>query len=56
MAVSGLPEVCSSHTRWIAKMALDMKDVSLEVYMEGEPIVVSKLHVSIVKNKSDTRN
>lgn len=47
MAVSGLPEVCSSHARWIAKMALDMKDVSLEVFMEGEPIVVGTTYFNI---------
>lgn len=41
MAVSGLPEICASHARWIAKMALDMKDVSRGIIMGDEPIVVS---------------
>ena len=42
MAVSGLPEPCADNARCIAKMALDMKELSEDVKMEGEPIVVGR--------------
>jgi guanylate cyclase soluble subunit beta len=40
MAVSGLPEPCSSHARCIARLALDMMDLAAdEVKIDGEPVV-----------------
>ncbi|XP_072171184.1 guanylate cyclase soluble subunit beta-1-like [Diadema setosum] len=41
MAVSGLPVPCADHARCIARMALDMKELSKEVMMEGVPIVIT---------------
>ena len=40
MVVSGLPEPCDSHARTIARLALDMMDLSKRVRTEdGEPLV-----------------
>lgn len=40
MAVSGLPEPCESHAKCIARLALDIMDLSKEVSTaEGDPIV-----------------
>lgn len=40
MAVSGLPEPCNTHARCIAKLALDIMDLSKEVLDDdGNPIV-----------------
>lgn len=39
MAVSGLPENCDSHARWIAKLALGMMDVAKNVRMGNEQLV-----------------
>lgn len=39
MAVSGLPETCDNHAKWIAKLALDMMDVAKNVRMGHEPVV-----------------
>lgn len=39
MAVSGLPEPCSTHARCIAMLALDMMDLSQEVHVDGKPVV-----------------
>lgn len=39
MAVSGLPENCDSHAKWIAKLALSMMDVAKNVRMGNEPLV-----------------
>lgn len=40
MAVSGLPEPCNTHARCIAKLALDIMDLSREVLDDdGVPIV-----------------
>lgn len=39
MAVSGLPEPCTTHARDIARLALDMMDLSKEVIVDGEPMV-----------------
>lgn len=42
MAVSGLPEPCNTHARCIAKLALDIMDLSREVLDDdGVPIVSS---------------
>lgn len=39
MAVSGLPEPCTTHARDIAKLALDMMERCKGVMMDGEPVV-----------------
>lgn len=39
MAVSGLPEPCNAHARCIARLALDMMDLSSEVKVDGKPVV-----------------
>lgn len=39
MAVSGLPEACENHAKWIAKLALDMMDMAKYVQMGAEPVV-----------------
>lgn len=41
MAVSGLPEPCTTHARDIARLALDMMDRAKEVIVDGEPVVGS---------------
>lgn len=43
MAVSGLPEACESHPKWIAKLALDMMDMAKCVQMGAEPVVRIKI-------------
>lgn len=42
MAVSGLPEPCTTHARDIARLALDMMDLAKEVIVDGEPVVSSR--------------
>lgn len=39
MAVSGLPEPCEDHVRCIARLALDMMDLSQTVVVDGVPVV-----------------
>lgn len=39
MAVSGLPEPCEDHVRCIARLALDMMDLSHTVVVDGVPVV-----------------
>lgn len=46
MAVSGLPEACENHAKWIAKLALDMMDMAKYVQMGAEP-VVSRTNINI---------
>ncbi|KAJ3658976.1 hypothetical protein Zmor_010686 [Zophobas morio] len=41
MAVSGLPERCSTHARNIAKLALDMMDRGKSVLHDGEPVRIT---------------
>lgn len=43
MAVSGLPEPCTTHARDIARLALDMMDRAKEVIVDGEPVVGNSL-------------
>lgn len=43
MAVSGLPEACENHAKWIAKLALDMMDMAKCVQMGAEPVVSTTL-------------
>lgn len=49
MAVSGLPEACENHAKWIAKLALDMMDMAKYVQMGTEP-VVSKHEITPVRS------
>lgn len=44
MAVSGLPEACENHAKWIAKLALDMMDMAKYVQMGAEPVVSQHTH------------
>lgn len=44
MAVSGLPEACENHAKWIAKLALDMMDMAKCVQMGVEPVVSQIQH------------
>lgn len=44
MAVSGLPEACENHAKWIAKLALDMMDMAKYVQMGTEPVVSQYTH------------
>lgn len=39
MAVSGLPEPCTTHARCMARLALDMMDLGREVLFDGQPVV-----------------
>lgn len=39
MAVSGLPENCDSHAKWIAKLGLGMMDIAKNVRMGNHPLV-----------------
>jgi len=39
MAVSGLPEPCSSHARCIAHLALDMMDLVDQIKFEDTQVV-----------------
>ncbi|XP_050303265.1 guanylate cyclase soluble subunit beta-1 [Anthonomus grandis grandis] len=41
MAVSGLPEPCTSHAKNIAKLALDMMDLGSSVIFDGEPVKIT---------------
>ncbi|XP_034250130.1 guanylate cyclase soluble subunit beta-1 [Thrips palmi] len=41
MAVSGLPEPCTSHARCMARLALDMMDLSSEVKVDGTPVKIT---------------
>ena len=42
MAVSGLPERCKEHAQCIARLSLDMMDISKDLYdPDGNKIVVS---------------
>lgn len=43
MAVSGLPQPCTTHARDIARLALDMMDLAKEVIVDGEPVVCNKI-------------
>lgn len=54
MAVSGLPETCKSHAKWIAKLALDMMDMAKCVKMGDEPVVreLFLLHFTVVERFS----
>lgn len=46
MAVSGLPEPCTTHARDIARLALDMMDLGKEVVVDGEPVVsITKIYL-----------
>jgi len=47
MAVSGLPEPCAEQALCIARLALDMMDLSMEVAVDGISVVnhhISKNH------------
>lgn len=39
MAVSGLPEPCTTHARDMARLALDMMDLGKEVIVDNNPVV-----------------
>lgn len=39
MAVSGLPELCESHAKCMARLALDMIIMAQHVKMGNEPVV-----------------
>lgn len=41
MAVSGLPELCESHARCIARLALDIMDLSRRIKTEDLEGIVS---------------
>lgn len=49
MAVSGLPEACENHAKWIAKLSLDMMDMAKSVQMGFESLVSIYLYIFIVK-------
>lgn len=40
MAVSGLPETCSSHAKCMAKLALDMMDLVDQITFEETEVVI----------------
>lgn len=42
IAVSGIPEPCTSHAKNIAKLALDMMEKSKSVYFDEEQVVCTK--------------
>lgn len=41
MAVSGLPEQCTTHARDIGRLALDMMDLGSQVLVDGEPVRIT---------------
>ena len=41
MAVSGLPEPCKEQALCIARLALDMMDLSMDVHVDGISVVKS---------------
>lgn len=47
MAVSGLPEPCTSHAKDMARLALDMMDMVKQVLVDGEPVV--KFYAALCK-------
>lgn len=49
MAVSGLPEPCEDHVRCIARLALDMMDLSHTVVVDGVPVVSMRRSTTIAK-------
>ena len=40
MAVSGLPEPCTDQARCIARLALDMMELAMDVAIDGVPVVI----------------
>ena len=40
MAVSGLPELCQDQARCIARLALDMMELAMDVVVDGVPVVI----------------
>jgi guanylate cyclase soluble subunit beta len=40
MAVSGLPELCQDQARCIARLALDMMELAMDVLVDGVPVVI----------------
>jgi hypothetical protein len=48
MAVSGLPEPCTTHARNIAKLALDMMDRSKSVLLDRRPVVTTNQNKNLV--------
>lgn len=48
MAVSGLPEPCESHARCIARVALDMMDLSKQVKTQDMGGIVCHTHKVII--------
>lgn len=44
MAVSGLPEPCESHAKCIARLALDIMDLSKKIKTEEGDVVVKCLN------------
>lgn len=49
MAVSGLPEKCSSHARCIARLALDMMDLVQQVKVPDIDVVRVYIALSILE-------
>ena len=45
MAVSGLPEPCRDQALCIARLALDMMDLSMDVSVDGIPVVTNTYYV-----------
>ncbi|RZF48540.1 hypothetical protein LSTR_LSTR011155 [Laodelphax striatellus] len=41
MAVSGLPELCNTHAQCMARLALDMMDLSQKVIVDGQPVKIT---------------
>lgn len=39
MAVSGLPEPCTTHAKNIARLALDMMDKGKSIFIDSKPVV-----------------
>lgn len=53
MAVSGLPEPCTEHARCIARLSLDMMDISNHLEDPyGNKIVVSAEHELVIEDSS----
>ena len=45
-AVSGLPEECRDQARCIARLALDMMELALDVLVDGVPVVSNAASVT----------
>lgn len=56
MAVSGLPEPCAEQALCIARLALDMMDLSMEVAVDGVSVVNHHISIRIIIKENKVEN